>query len=630
MIRRLLLVSAAVSALAGPAFAQEGPPGPSPLGPPVDVARSLEPAPPPPPLIDDATPAPADPAVLAAAEPQDPPEPYDPRPAPRDAEGRSVYGLFLAGRLAMALGEGELGADYLARAQALSPDQRRVREPAFTSALLSGDLDLAARLAPTGESSPVTVQAGRLVSAIRDLGAGRARQADRALAAQPIAFPHARAGALVAPWVAAAAGDWDRALAGPPAGADPMTSFYGRYYRALLLERRGRGDAAETELRALVADGQRGQAFRSELGALLERRGKRDEAIVVYDQAIAANPQDGLSRAAKTRVEAGGRPPQPFDDRSGAAHALTAAAAAALRDRVNEFAVLYLRLAIGLKPDDETRLLLAQALQGARMEEASRAELARITDADPVLYAAARQSLAISLDADDQDEAAIAEARRAVAARPADPAGLYALATLLTGQERFDEALVLLNDPRLNTAQQAWPVRFQRGAVLESLGRDQEAEAELWAALQAEPNRPEVLNYLGYLWVDHGTRVDQGAEMIARAVAAEPTNGNYQDSLGWARYRQGRLDEAVPILELAVSLEPGNAEINDHLGDAYFAAGREREARFQWRRVLTLDPDAERRAGVERKLENGLSAEERPGVLAPPATLGEPVAQPTA
>ena len=104
--------------------------------------------------------------------------------------------------------------------------------------------------------------------------------------------------------------------------------------------------------------------------------------------------------------------------------------------------------------------------------------------------------------------------------------------------------------------------------------------------------------------------------MLARAHAAEPDNGNIQDSLGWAQFRQGQYDIAVETLEGAVSKEPANAEINDHLGDAYWQVGRRREAEWQWNRVLTLEPDAERRAEVEQKLANGLS-------VAPPVTAGQ-------
>ena len=100
--------------------------------------------------------------------------------------------------------------------------------------------------------------------------------------------------------------------------------------------------------------------------------------------------------------------------------------------------------------------------------------------------------------------------------------------------------------------------------------------------------------------------------MIARAHALEPDNGNIQDSLGWAQFKQGQFETAVDTLEQAVDKEPSNAEINDHLGDAYWRVGREREAVWLWNRVLVLNPDAERRTEVERKIANGLDAGSAP------------------
>ncbi|UQV19867.1 tetratricopeptide repeat protein [Brevundimonas albigilva] len=94
--------------------------------------------------------------------------------------------------------------------------------------------------------------------------------------------------------------------------------------------------------------------------------------------------------------------------------------------------------------------------------------------------------------------------------------------------------------------------------------------------------------------------------MIQRALALEPENGNIQDSLGWAQYRQGDYSAAVDSLEQAIDKEPANAEINDHLGDAYWRVGRRREAEWMWKRVLVLEPDDARRAEVERKIEQGL------------------------
>src|SRR3546814_5076831 len=79
--------------------------------------------------------------------------------------------------------------------------------------------------------------------------------------------------------------------------------------------------------------------------------------------------------------------------------------------------------------------------------------------------------------------------------------------------------------------------------------------------------------------------------MVQKAVAANPRSGAMIDSLGWAYYRLGDYKKAVEKLEQAVEFDAGDPDINNHLGDAYWKAGRRDEAQFQWRRVLTLNPD---------------------------------------
>ncbi|MBN8530169.1 MAG: hypothetical protein J0M36_13165, partial [Caulobacterales bacterium] len=221
-----------------------------------------------PPTAAPATPAPAHEAAPEAAAPvegepgEDEAAPEAPAvtpiptvwsPVPRDEEGRSAYGLYLAGRLALTRGEGATGAAYLAAASDLVPEQPAVRDRAFTALLLSGDLDDAARLAPPAEEATATLsQAGLVVRAVQDFAHGRARQADAALAADPVQAPHARVGLLIAPWIAAAAGDWTRALAQPPAQADALTALFARQNRALILENRGRFDEADAEFKTLT------------------------------------------------------------------------------------------------------------------------------------------------------------------------------------------------------------------------------------------------------------------------------------------------------------------------------------------------------------------------------------------
>ena len=94
--------------------------------------------------------------------------------------------------------------------------------------------------------------------------------------------------------------------------------------------------------------------------------------------------------------------------------------------------------------------------------------------------------------------------------------------------------------------------------------------------------------------------------MVQKAVDARPQSGAMLDSLGWAYYRLGDYKTAVEKLEAAVEMEPGDPDVNGHLGDAYWQVGRKIEATFQWRRVLSLEPDDKQKAEAEAKLKNGL------------------------
>ncbi|MFY7977231.1 MAG: tetratricopeptide repeat protein, partial [Brevundimonas sp.] len=400
------------------------------------------------------------------------------------------------------------------------------------------------------------------------------------------------------------AGDWTAAVA-EPAAADPRTLVFLRYSRAQLLERRGRHAEAEAAWAALVRDTPNAALFRADYGAFLERRGRREEARAVY---AAAGAPAGRAPEGLVRLDAGGRPPALVSLRAGAAAALMAAATAAAADQAGEFAVAYLQMALALDDDDALRLRLGQALAQVDRRAAAREVLDRIRPGRPALFASARLSIAFGLETDGDIDGGVREARVAFAAAPDDAGVAYALAALLLQAGEPQEALDLLAGPLLNTAGQGPEVQFLRGVAYESLDRIPEAEAELWAAHQVTPDDATILNYLGYMWVDRGLRVEQGAEMIARAFAAEPENGNIQDSLGWAQYRRGLYDAAVETLEEAVAKEPANPEINGHLGDAYWKVGRRREAGFQWARVLTLDPDADERAAAEAKLAIGLEA----------------------
>ncbi len=148
---------------------------------------------------------------------------------------------------------------------------------------------------------------------------------------------------------------------------------------------------------------------------------------------------------------------------------------------------------------------------------------------------------------------------------------------------------------------------FSRAAFATSAPKHwPKAEADLKKALELYPDQPQVLNYLGYSWVDQHINLDEGVRMIKRSVEQRPDDGYIVDSLGWAYYRLGNYEEAVKQLDRAVELKPTDPTINDHLGDAYWKVGRTLEARFQWAHARDLKPEPDDLKKIEEKLKSGL------------------------
>jgi Flp pilus assembly protein TadD len=153
------------------------------------------------------------------------------------------------------------------------------------------------------------------------------------------------------------------------------------------------------------------------------------------------------------------------------------------------------------------------------------------------------------------------------------------------------------------------------------------AEADLQEALKlipADPTTPldrrdraQVLNYLGYSWVNKSMNIPQAFDMLKKAVELAPTDGYIADSLGWAYYRQNRFEDAVLQLEHAIEMRPADPTINDHLGDAYWRVGRKLEAQFQWNHARDMKPEPEELAIILDKIEHGLKDE-------PATTVAEP------
>lgn len=151
---------------------------------------------------------------------------------------------------------------------------------------------------------------------------------------------------------------------------------------------------------------------------------------------------------------------------------------------------------------------------------------------------------------------------------------------------------------------------FTRAAALERLDQV-DASATLFRQLvDTEPNDANAANYLGYMWADREMHLDEALELIAGAVALDPENSAFLDSLGWVHFRLGDLDEAERWLRLAVDLggDIGDGTIYCHLGEVLLAGGDRDEGRHYL--LLGLDKGCENPDHVRSLLER--TEDERP------------------
>lgn len=393
----------------------------------------------------------------------------------------------------------------------------------------------------------------------------------------------------------------------------PGLEAFGLYHRALALASVGDYEGAEAILSGKTNGPinlmQRGVIARVQILSQLERN---PDALALLDQVFGTEPDPTID-ALRARLRAG--EPIPYDitrnARDGLAEVMFTIAGALNAEADDTFTLVYARAAAHLRPDNtEAVLLVAGLLDNLGQYDLAASTFAEIAPVDPVYYVAEIGRANALLQA-GKDEAA-REALQALSRSNPDVVAVHmALADSLRRAERFAEAVVSYDAAlALISAPQPvhWPIFYSRGVSHERTGNWAAAEADFRTALKLNPDQPQVLNYLGYSFVDRGENLTEALTLIEKAVALDPDAGYIIDSLAWAYYRLGRYSDAVAPMEKASLLEPVDPVVTDHLGDVYWAAGRTLEAQFQWRRALSFDPAEKDAARIRRKLEVGLDA----------------------
>ena len=281
----------------------------------------------------------------------------------------------------------------------------------------------------------------------------------------------------------------------------------------------------------------------------------------------------GSARIAQRRQagSAGRQTPQ-----DGAAEALFGIAASLTDETSADIAILYLRLALYLRPD------LDLARHPARRPVRDAAEIRRrdrgLSQDRPRLALLPRwRAVQIAIDEArlDKNDEAIARSEGVDGVRSERRRGLDGARRCLSRREQ-----VRRSGRRLRSRAIALSARRDEGLAAVFCARDRRGAVATTGtppkpicrqALKLSPERAAGAELSRLQLGRSGPQHPRSAGDAGEGAHAEPYDGYIVDSVGWAYYRLGRYDDAAKTLEEAVLLVPGDPTINDHLGDALLA-----------------------------------------------------------
>jgi tetratricopeptide (TPR) repeat protein len=520
-------------------------------------------------------------------------------------------GNYLAARHAGTERDSAAAAAYYLNVLKDDPKNPDLLSRAFLSVLTGGDIDQAGKLADRLLQVDHTDRIARLVVGVRAL-----KQKDYSTArqnfAQSVRGPVTDLTAtLLSAWALVGSGDtrvsidtMDK-LSGPD-----WYSIFKDMHAGLILElANNKKEAGKRYERAYKVDPTAVRMVEA-YGRYLARNGNKADALKVYEDFNKVLPDHPLIVQEMKAVNDGDKLPLLVDSpQAGAAEALYGLGASIGRRGGEDLALIYLQLALYLEPSHVMALLsLADLYESLKKPDLAIKVYERVPPSSPLSRNAEIQ-LAGDLDQLDRSDEAKKKLEHVIADHPKDTEAILALGNIQRGRKEFAECAdtyAKAIDTIANPDKSNWVVFYFRGICYERSHQWPSAEADMKKALELFPEQPLVLNYLGYSWVDQGVHLDDGMDMIRRAVEQRPDDGYIVDSLGWAYFRIGNYDEAVKNLERAVELKPDDPTINDHLGDAYWRVGRTLEAHYQWSQAKDLGPDKEDLPKIEAKIKDGL------------------------
>ena len=519
----------------------------------------------------------------------------------------STAGAYLAARAAAFRFDLDIAAQYYRVVFERNPTDTRLAATILSLWVEAGEIDDAAQIAEAVIAADPGYELARMVLAsvaIKDDEFDVAELHLDAVAGDPFSV---LVTGLIRGWLEVGLGDVDAALAAldERPGSDLLTAFHA----ALIADLDGRSEEALSRMGPIYEPDQ-SQRLSEAYARMLARAGMADDAEQVVVAFLEIVPDHPRLLALLEEIRAGSPiAPMVATAGEGVSEVFYGLASSLLSNEEFDIAINFLQLSRYLgAASDLPIVLLGQLFQSQRRDR----EAVRVFDS---VSAGSPYGTLIAIAASVSDqrrgfaEEAIARLAPIVEADPGNVAAADALSGFYRSQSRWPDAERVLSgaiDAVESFSEADWTLFFGRGIAYERMGEWENAEADFRRALLLSTDEPEVLNYLGYSWLERGENYLEALEIIQLAVEQNPDSGHIIDSLGWAYYKLGNYTAAVATLEIAVELTPSQPDIHEHLGDAYWRAGRTLEAVFQWSHALIYDPEPDVSERIEDKITNGL------------------------
>lgn len=374
----------------------------------------------------------------------------------------------------------------------------------------------------------------------------------------------------------------------------------------------GDKEKAFTEMENLSKEYPNDLRYRVMLGDSYLDNGRADEAYAIFQEALAADPENAQAQLSLAA----------YYERMGMDSLFYAQQEAVLMNRKLDSGVkvevmrriilqneqaggdstrvfqLFTRLLAAPQEDAAMATLCYSYMQHKQMDDSMAVPvLEKILEVEPDNIAARYSLLMVAVRKNDYEEA-VRICEPAIQYNPEELAFYYYLGVSYFQTDRNPDALSVLQKGVLQVNPQSDKKLVSDfytfiGDLHHSMDNQPACYEAYDSALVYNPDNIGVLNNYAYFLSLERCDLDRAEEMSYRTVKAEPKNDTYLDTYAWILFEKGRYTEARIYIDEA--MKNGGAEsatIVEHSGDIYFMLGEEDKALDFWKQAAGMEHES--------------------------------------